>query len=473
MNYYNQFHPYRRKQIRRTNYNERFNALSAVQVRTRHFIQLEWARCMDEEECYLKLLLAVVLINEDGNLPDDPMFVIALAHYSTARRRREFLGELDLIFNTVTLDQRVPRPNPVNRNRTFDQLNPRWCYAHTRFRIDHLRRLYHALDLEPIFLMTGRRRVSSEEAFILALVKLATGQTNVDLRDVFGEPSDERIGYIFRHTIHVLDEKCNGILYGNSIERWAHLFETFAEAIANKLNTEPYGFLQFISFRIMGFLDATMKETCTPASGPAEDRPRAPRHPDYDELQEAVYSGYMKIHGLKALTTVFPNGIVPFMYGPISARENDIAAVNMSALNAHLIALQPLVTAARANGMNAHYLSLFGDGIFIPQLCITCKHKAPIGGFLLPRQVEENNAMNSVRTSVEWPYETITNLFHILHAKYNKHLLRRNREVNFTLHAQLRVIFFLYNCYVCLNISKFGEFFDMDPPSLEEYLNVV
>jgi len=54
MNNDNQFHPYRRKQIRRTNYNERFNALSTVEVRTRHFIQLEWARCMDEEECYLK-----------------------------------------------------------------------------------------------------------------------------------------------------------------------------------------------------------------------------------------------------------------------------------------------------------------------------------------------------------------------------------------------------------------------------------
>jgi hypothetical protein len=40
MNNDNQFHPYFQKQIRRTKYNERFNALSAVALCTRHFVQL-------------------------------------------------------------------------------------------------------------------------------------------------------------------------------------------------------------------------------------------------------------------------------------------------------------------------------------------------------------------------------------------------------------------------------------------------
>jgi hypothetical protein len=61
----------RQRQIRRTNYNNRFNALSAVEVRTRHFIQLEWEHCADIEESFLKLQLAVVLMNGgDGNLAD-------------------------------------------------------------------------------------------------------------------------------------------------------------------------------------------------------------------------------------------------------------------------------------------------------------------------------------------------------------------------------------------------------------------
>jgi len=79
----------RRRQIRRTNYNNRFHALSAVEVRTRHFIQLEWERCADVEESFLKLLLAVALLNGgDGNLEEDPLFLIVLGLYSEARRHK-------------------------------------------------------------------------------------------------------------------------------------------------------------------------------------------------------------------------------------------------------------------------------------------------------------------------------------------------------------------------------------------------
>jgi alpha-ketoglutarate-dependent taurine dioxygenase len=80
------------------------------------------------------------------------------------------------------------------------------------------------------------------------------------------------------------------------------------------------------------------------------------------------------------------------------------------------------------------------------------------------------SAMNSVRTSAEWPYETVTTLFHVMRSKHNKKMLTRQREPNTTLFAQLRVVFFLYNCYVCMNGSKFQKFFDMEPPTIEEYL---
>jgi len=173
----------RRRQIRRTNYNDRFNALSAVEVRTRHFIQLEWERCADVEESFLKLLLAVALVNGgDGNLAEDPLFLIVLGLYSEARRHREYIAELDRVFNTITIEHQVPRPAPVIRRRTFDQLDPRWCYANTRLRVDQLRRLYNVLDLDPMFSLPNRQRVPSEFAFILTFTKLATGATNNQCR---------------------------------------------------------------------------------------------------------------------------------------------------------------------------------------------------------------------------------------------------------------------------------------------------
>jgi hypothetical protein len=66
----------------------------------------------------------------------------------------------------------------------------------------------------------------------------------------------------------------------------------------------------FNNFEITGFLDCKISETCHPGSGTAEDRQQAPRHDDAQHLQESVYSGYIRCHGLKFLTVVFPNGLI-------------------------------------------------------------------------------------------------------------------------------------------------------------------
>ena len=71
------------------------------------------------------------------------------------------------------------------------------------------------------------------------------------------------------------------------------------------------------------------------------DEPQAPHQPDAAVLQEAMYSGYLKKLGLKVLSLVLPNGIVAYIYGLISAWENDIGALHLSGLNGHLIELQP------------------------------------------------------------------------------------------------------------------------------------
>jgi hypothetical protein len=50
-------------------------------------------------------------------------------------------------------------------------------------------------------------------------------------------------------------------------------------------------------------------------------------HEDAWILQESIYSGYVRCHGLKILSVVFPNGLIGYVYGPISARENDNGAL--------------------------------------------------------------------------------------------------------------------------------------------------
>jgi hypothetical protein len=111
-----------------------------------------------------------------------------------------------------------------------------------------------------------------------------------------------------------------------------------------------YGGLAFESCRLIGFLDCKFDETCAPGSGPMTDEEFADRWPDADLIQEAVYSGYVKAHGIKVLTVLFPNGITGYLYGPISGRKNDIAVLNISWLNTQLLLLQEEITAALARG---------------------------------------------------------------------------------------------------------------------------
>jgi len=187
------------------------------------------------------------------------------------------------LFMTIFPDQVVPRAIPMAINRTFDSLSESWCYQNTRFTISHLKTIYTSLDLpDRIFINQRHAHCSSEYAFIVMCVKLATGMTTVKLATEFGEFNHQRISEMYRMMISVIDSKSEGILHGPTMERWVASYPDFASRIERKLAQGEYGGLLFDNFCIFGFVDCKIVETCRPGSGPAEDRPGAPRHEDAD-----------------------------------------------------------------------------------------------------------------------------------------------------------------------------------------------
>ncbi len=132
------------------------------------------------------------------------------------------------------------------RNCTFDLLEDGWCYHHTCFTVAQLHELYSLLQLPVMFtISTVGHKVSSEEAFIITITKLDTGRTNTSLMEVFGIVTDTFISRVYKYTLEVLNNKAEGILHGNCLQHWVHLFPEFAEAIKNKLNRPQYGGLLF------------------------------------------------------------------------------------------------------------------------------------------------------------------------------------------------------------------------------------
>jgi hypothetical protein len=228
-------------------------------------------------------------------------------------------------------------------------------------------------------------------------MKLATGTTNLGLQDLFGERNDQRISDIYNHTIRWLDQKAQGLFHQPCLEQWKDNFHVFAGVIEHKLGEEAYGGLQYNNFKIIGFVDCKISETYHLGSSPAEDMQQAPRHNDAWILQESIYSSYIRCHGLKILTVVSTNGLIGY-----------------------------------------------GDAIFPILHGITHQHRTPIGGQLTARQIAEDSGMSQIRTSVEWLYETATNLFYMLHSKYNKHFLKHDRTVNDIIHISSLEFYFSY-----------------------------
>jgi len=188
-----------------------------------------------------------------------------------------FLSTVDSLFMNINEDGIIPRNNVFNRNRTLNLLSDSWAYTNTR-NVAQLSELYFRLQLPATFIISQRgHKASSEEAFIITLTKIASGKTNVDLTELFGATTDTFIGRVYSFFLKVLDKKADGIIHGNCLQRWVHIFPAFSDVIKNKLNRPQDGELLFESVRIMSFLDCKIDETCIPGTGPVSNDELAER----------------------------------------------------------------------------------------------------------------------------------------------------------------------------------------------------
>jgi hypothetical protein len=110
--------------------------------------------------------------------------------------------------------------------------------------------------------------------------------------------------------------------------------------------------------------------------------------------QRAVYTGYMKFHGING-NCFLPNGIST-IFGPVSARRNDFGVLGMSRLNDWLFAIQQ---------HNCIQCSLLGDGIFnIHGNSLIVSYYRRHFELLTMAQIQINNALKSARVSIEKNY---------------------------------------------------------------------
>jgi hypothetical protein len=116
---------------------------------------------------------------------DDDLFMVLYHCHHSILRDINFLSTVDSLFMNIKEDDIIPRNNVFNRNRTLNILSDSWAYANTRFNSAQLSELYFRLYLPATFIIFQQgHKASSEEAFIITLTKIASGNTNVDLTEL-------------------------------------------------------------------------------------------------------------------------------------------------------------------------------------------------------------------------------------------------------------------------------------------------
>ena len=141
------------------------------------------------------------------------------------------------------------------------------------------------------------------------------------------------------------------------------------------------------------------------------------------------------------------------MFGPIEGKRHDAFMLGVSGLCNKLNRLQ------KRNG--EHYV-IYGD----PAYGLTRNILAPYSGAqITDDQQEFNSKMSKLRVCVEWGFGKICRLFAFLDFKKNLKILLQPIGKYFL------VATLLTNCHTCLYGSQTGKFFELDPPTLENYLS--
>ena len=174
----------------------------------------------------------------------------------------------------------------------------------------------------------------------------------------------------------------------NNMPFWKPYLLESCEAIRMKLqNLNYFQWRQFHppadqpnGFKYALFIDNTIVAFSRPG-GNIEEGQAAPRVPL--EIQQAWWTGWKKLHGLKYQTIVLANGMDFQVYGPISCRNNDLTSLDRSNIEKDFMELQQT---------DAIKLKIFGDSAYDESEVLGS------GG---------GRGMASVRESVEWTYKDL------------------------------------------------------------------
>ena len=148
-----------------------------------------------------------------------------------------------------------------------------------------------------------------------------------------------------------------------------------------------------------------------------------------------------------------PNGLFVDFYGPAIGRRHDVYVLRKSALLARL-------SAALVTRDETYYI--YGNPAYVLRSTLQVGYK---GTSLTDAQQQFNAAMSGVRVSVEWGFAEVVRYWPFVDVK-NALQIGMSPVGTYYMVAVL-----LTNFKNCVEPNQISQFFQMLPPSLQEYLH--
>lgn len=344
-----------------------------------------------------------------------------------------------------------PRPvrvrhDPMNFVLMEQKLNSLGITCSERFRFQNfnqLRNLIACFRIPPIIKLKNNYKIEAEECILIVLTRLHFPCRWSDMYPWFPGRKRWFMQAAFYWALDFFIYNW-GYLLLNNMPYWKESLALSCEAIRLKLqNLNFETWRQFHppadqpnGFRYAAFIDNTICAFSRPG-GNTEEGAAAQRVPL--EVQQAWWTGWKKLHGMKFQTVTLANGMDLHVYGPLSCRNNDLTSLENSDIENLFRDLQQ---------DDAILYKLFGDSAYVETDVLGT------GG---------GRGMASVRESIEHTYKDLKCQW-----KYcdYKHVLQlRKQPVG-------KIIFLcmlLRNAYCTLLGSQVALFFGLVPPTLEEW----
>jgi hypothetical protein len=222
-----------------------------------------------------------------------------------AQHTRLYIGRVINYHNSIAIISQIVYVNYQGQRLRIDSelLDDGMIDANYRFKTRaHKTRLYNGFRIPAVFIVPDvGYRFNGQELLLLVLERCALGIRNLDLQQKY---------HIHHSTI------CRGVncfakwmqdnwcyLLRDNLEFWREYLGESRDAIKEKMISQ-YDYdvdENFNGFNVALFIDCLITKTDRPGGGPVDPGPLAARYPYI--VQEAMYNGWKKCHGMKFFET--------------------------------------------------------------------------------------------------------------------------------------------------------------------------